>query len=78
MSDPLTLSEMLHAIAAQSLAMWSAGTAPTATEMLHLSRTLDACALAAGDLEHAAALRAMPPPAALPPNVIRFPSRARA
>jgi hypothetical protein len=50
--------------------MWVSGDAPTPTDMMSLSRTLDACANAAADLE---AERSPPTlPALLPENVIPF------
>jgi hypothetical protein len=70
MSEPRTLSDMLRVLSAQALGMWVSGDAPTPTDMMSLSRTLDACANAAADLE---AERSPPTlPALLPENVIPF------
>jgi hypothetical protein len=75
-NEPRTLSDMLRAMSSQALGMWVSGDAPDARSMLDLSRTLDACANAAADLE--AQSRPLIVPALLPENVIPFRPRAHA
>ncbi len=73
---PNTLSEMLRAMSAQAMGMWATGTVPEPMSMLHLSRTLDACANAAADLE--AQTQPVVVPSHLPSNVVPFRPRAQA
>lgn len=73
MMPPVTLSEMLFAIASQAKAHAVAQMGVTPEMLGDLATTLDACAEAARDLEDRAEPPAVHVPPILPPNVIPFP-----
>lgn len=73
MMPPVTLSEMLAAIASQAKAHAVAQMGVTPEMLGDLATTLGVCAEAARDLEGRAQPPAVRVPPILPENVIRFP-----